>query len=333
MPTIGSSSVPAISAHRAPGTAAMTASYRGAGRCAALGGGGEGPHDRDVNAAVRIDSLVTTSCRYIVVMETIGLRELNQNPSRAVARVRAGESLLVTDRGKPILRMVPEVEAPGTLGSLVAEGTANGAGRARSARPHPRPRPRTRQPVGHAPRGPAAGAGPLIYFDSSALLKFVKPEKASEALRTRRLALEPSDELVASRLTALEISRTLLRAGVDRGRVRRRRPGLTGALPAGPHEHRSWLAHSPTASAGWARSTPSTRDRGTVPSRADRPRHVRRRARRERPRQKSVSPSFRRAEVWARRLGRARQAGLPRQCHPGGQHPSRTARRRPTDWA
>lgn len=57
-------------------------------------------------------------------METIGLRELNQNPSRAVARVRAGESLLVTDRGKPILRMVPEVEPPGVLGRLVAEGTA-----------------------------------------------------------------------------------------------------------------------------------------------------------------------------------------------------------------
>jgi prevent-host-death family protein len=57
-------------------------------------------------------------------VETIGLRELNQNPSRAVARVRAGESLLVTDRGKPILRMVPEVETPGTLSRLVAEGTA-----------------------------------------------------------------------------------------------------------------------------------------------------------------------------------------------------------------
>lgn len=55
-------------------------------------------------------------------METIGLRELNQNPSRAVARVRAGESLLVTDRGRPILRMVPEVESPGVLGRLVAEG-------------------------------------------------------------------------------------------------------------------------------------------------------------------------------------------------------------------
>jgi prevent-host-death family protein len=57
-------------------------------------------------------------------VETIGLRELNQNPSRAVARVRAGESLLVTDRGRPILRMVPEVESPGVLSRLVAEGTA-----------------------------------------------------------------------------------------------------------------------------------------------------------------------------------------------------------------
>jgi len=57
-------------------------------------------------------------------VETIGLRELNQNPSRAVARVRAGESLLVTDRGKPILRMVPEVETSGTLRRLLAEGSA-----------------------------------------------------------------------------------------------------------------------------------------------------------------------------------------------------------------
>jgi prevent-host-death family protein len=57
-------------------------------------------------------------------VETIGLRELNQNPSRAVARVRAGESLLVTDRGRPVLRMVPEVESPGVLSRLVAEGTA-----------------------------------------------------------------------------------------------------------------------------------------------------------------------------------------------------------------
>lgn len=53
---------------------------------------------------------------------TIGLRELNQNPSRAVARVRAGETVLVTDRGRPVLRMVPEVDEPGLLHRLVAAG-------------------------------------------------------------------------------------------------------------------------------------------------------------------------------------------------------------------
>jgi prevent-host-death family protein len=58
-------------------------------------------------------------------VETIGLRELNQNPSKAVARVRAGESLLVTDRGRPILRMVPEVERPGALHRLVVAGEAS----------------------------------------------------------------------------------------------------------------------------------------------------------------------------------------------------------------
>ena len=57
-------------------------------------------------------------------METIGLRELNQNPSKAVARVRAGVSLIVTDRGKPVLRMVPETEHLTTLQQMVAAGSA-----------------------------------------------------------------------------------------------------------------------------------------------------------------------------------------------------------------
>ena len=55
-------------------------------------------------------------------METIGLRELNQNPSKAVARVRAGASLVVTDRGKPVLRMVPEVEHQSPLQRMIMEG-------------------------------------------------------------------------------------------------------------------------------------------------------------------------------------------------------------------
>jgi len=59
----------------------------------------------------------------------------------------------------------------------------------------------------------------VIYFDSSALLKFVKPEKETRALREWRLAQQTDSELVTSQLAVLEISRTLLRAGVDRQRV------------------------------------------------------------------------------------------------------------------
>jgi len=59
----------------------------------------------------------------------------------------------------------------------------------------------------------------VIYFDSSALLKFVKPEKESQALREWRVALPTGSELVTSQLAVLEISRTLLRAGADYQRV------------------------------------------------------------------------------------------------------------------
>jgi uncharacterized protein len=59
----------------------------------------------------------------------------------------------------------------------------------------------------------------MIYFDSSALIKFVKPEKESLALREWRLAQPTESELVTSQLAVLEVSRTLLRAGVDKQRV------------------------------------------------------------------------------------------------------------------
>jgi predicted nucleic acid-binding protein len=59
----------------------------------------------------------------------------------------------------------------------------------------------------------------VIYLDSSALLRFVKPEQESQALRTWRTGLEADIELVTSQLAALEISRTLLRAGVSHDRV------------------------------------------------------------------------------------------------------------------
>jgi predicted nucleic acid-binding protein len=59
----------------------------------------------------------------------------------------------------------------------------------------------------------------MIYFDSSALLKFVKQEKESAALRSWRQTLPAGVEMVTSQLSTLEISRTLLRAGADKQRV------------------------------------------------------------------------------------------------------------------
>lgn len=43
-------------------------------------------------------------------METIGVRELRQHASRYLARVSAGESLQITDRGRPVGRLVPPAE-------------------------------------------------------------------------------------------------------------------------------------------------------------------------------------------------------------------------------
>jgi prevent-host-death family protein len=40
-------------------------------------------------------------------MEKIGVRELRQHASRYLERVRRGETLEVTDRGRPVARLVP----------------------------------------------------------------------------------------------------------------------------------------------------------------------------------------------------------------------------------
>ncbi len=40
-------------------------------------------------------------------MEQIGVRELRQNASKYLVRVAAGETFEVTDRGRPVARLVP----------------------------------------------------------------------------------------------------------------------------------------------------------------------------------------------------------------------------------
>jgi predicted nucleic acid-binding protein len=69
----------------------------------------------------------------------------------------------------------------------------------------------------------------VIYLDSCALLKFIKPEAESAALRAWRETLPAATELVTSELARLEITRTLLRAGVDHQQV----PYFTGQAVRG----------------------------------------------------------------------------------------------------
>jgi prevent-host-death family protein len=57
-------------------------------------------------------------------MEQVAVRELNQHTSSVLARVRRGESLIVTDRGEPVARLVPISGGLSSLARLVAEGRA-----------------------------------------------------------------------------------------------------------------------------------------------------------------------------------------------------------------
>jgi prevent-host-death family protein len=57
-------------------------------------------------------------------MESIGVRELNQNTSQVLARVSGGETVEITDRGRPIARLVPVGDDRSTLARLVAAGRA-----------------------------------------------------------------------------------------------------------------------------------------------------------------------------------------------------------------
>ncbi|EFC85353.1 prevent-host-death family protein [Parafrankia sp. EUN1f] len=57
-------------------------------------------------------------------MDRVGVRELNQNTSQVIDRVRHGETIEVTDRGRPVARLVPIGRGTAALDRLVAEGRA-----------------------------------------------------------------------------------------------------------------------------------------------------------------------------------------------------------------
>jgi prevent-host-death family protein len=57
-------------------------------------------------------------------MERIPIRELNQQTSRVLARVRAGESPEITDHGEAVARLIPIRPGSSVLDRLVREGSA-----------------------------------------------------------------------------------------------------------------------------------------------------------------------------------------------------------------
>jgi prevent-host-death family protein len=70
-------------------------------------------------------------------MAQVGIRELKQNASAVIDRVRHGESVEVTERGRPIALIVP-LPRTGALDRLLAEGRARAATGSLSDLPAPR---------------------------------------------------------------------------------------------------------------------------------------------------------------------------------------------------
>src|ERR1700729_4443343 len=55
-------------------------------------------------------------------MASIGIRELNQQTSQVLDRVRAGETIEITDRGVPVAEIRPVTNGRAVLARLAAEG-------------------------------------------------------------------------------------------------------------------------------------------------------------------------------------------------------------------
>lgn len=55
------------------------------------------------------------------MVERIGIRDLKQQASAVIRRVASGEEFEVTDRGRPVARLVP-LTRPSDYGLLVANG-------------------------------------------------------------------------------------------------------------------------------------------------------------------------------------------------------------------
>src|SRR5919204_2165862 len=118
-------------------------------------------------------------------MERVGVRELRQNLSVYLRRVRRGESLEVTDRGHPVAVLQPIAAPDDAFARLAARGIRfrRGAGNLVDLPP-----PGQERPLPPAQRGARGGAGrpDLIDVDASALGQACRKSRSSNDLRHSR---------------------------------------------------------------------------------------------------------------------------------------------------
>ena len=68
-------------------------------------------------------------------MAEVGIRALKQNASAVVAEAAAGETVTITDRGRPVAQLTPIATSP--LQRMLANGTARPARRDLASLPAP----------------------------------------------------------------------------------------------------------------------------------------------------------------------------------------------------
>jgi prevent-host-death family protein len=127
-------------------------------------------------------------------MATVGVRELRQRASELLRRVEAGETIEVTDRGRPVAVLAPLPDR-----SPIERLSASGD-QARNRR----------RACWHA--SDAMSANKATYLDSSALVKLAVREPESAALRRYLRRRRP---LIASALARTEVARALLSLGPE----------------------------------------------------------------------------------------------------------------------
>src|SRR5438552_19034476 len=108
-------------------------------------------------------------------MATVGVRELRQRASELLRRVEAGETIEVTDRGRPVSVLAPLPEA-GRLEQLRAALAVMPAAGSFTALPAPLP----------VPAGNAAPSAPLARLPGEDARSRLPPGRLAEQHASRR---------------------------------------------------------------------------------------------------------------------------------------------------